>query len=54
MISLLIANFYNCYKTVIDHDFLYGIDGTRINKSPIDLAIAAVIIHEMVHTYFFI
>jgi hypothetical protein len=29
-----------------------GIDGTRINKL-IDLAIAAVIIHEMVHTYFF-
>jgi hypothetical protein len=44
---------YNCYKTVIDNDFLYGIDGTGINKPPTDLAIAAVIIHEMVHTYFF-
>ncbi len=44
---------YNCYKTVIDNDFLYGIDGTGINKPPTDLAIAAVMIHEVVHAYFF-
>jgi hypothetical protein len=43
----------NSYKTTIDYDFLYGIDGTGINKPPTDLAIAAVMIHEMVHTYFF-
>ena len=44
---------YNCYQTVIDNDFLYGIDGTGINKPPTDLAIAAVMIHEIVHAYFF-
>ena len=44
---------YNCYKTVIDNDFLHGIDGTGINKPPTDLAIAAVMIHEVVHAYFF-
>jgi hypothetical protein len=43
----------NYYKTVIDNDFLYGIDGTGVNKPPTNLAIAAVMIHEMVHTYFF-
>jgi hypothetical protein len=43
----------NCYKTVLDNDFLYGIDGTGINKPPTDLAIGAVMIHEMVHAYFF-
>jgi len=43
----------NCYKTIIDNDFLYGIDGTGINKPPTDLAIGAVMIHEMVHAYFF-
>lgn len=43
----------NSYKTTIDYDFLYGIDGTGINKPPTDLAIAAVMIHEMVHTFFF-
>ena len=44
---------YNCYKTVFDNDFLYGIDGTGINKPPTDLAIAAVMIHEIVHANFF-
>ncbi|WP_188049380.1 hypothetical protein [Flavobacterium sp. GP15] len=43
----------NNYSTTLDSDFLYGIDGTGINKPPTNHAIAAVMIHEMVHTYFF-
>lgn len=46
-------NSLNSYVTVLDKDFLDGNDGTGINKPPTDLAIAAVIIHEVVHAYFF-
>ncbi|MCC4922677.1 hypothetical protein [Flavobacterium chungbukense] len=44
---------YNCYTTVLDNDFVYGLNGTSKNTPPTDLAIAAVMIHEMVHVYFF-
>jgi hypothetical protein len=44
---------YNCYTTILDNDFIYGINGTSKNTPPTDLAIAAVMIHEMVHAYFF-
>ena len=46
-------NSLNSYVTILDRDFLDGNDGTGINKPPTDLAIAAVIIHEVVHAYFF-
>ncbi|MBF4518750.1 hypothetical protein IRZ71_20540 [Flavobacterium sp. ANB] len=46
-------NALNTYTTILDKDFLDGNDGTGINKPPTDLVIAAVIIHEVVHAYFF-